>query len=90
MEDMLDEFCTAMELDLGKEKFIGMLAEVKAVNGAIDANLANIDEWASEVFVDTPILLAPGTSSIVPEPLGVVLVMSAWNYPVNLMLAPVV
>lgn len=52
-------------------------------------DIAGVDEWQKSQPVDTPIMLSPGTSYIKPEPLGVVAVISAWNYPVLLMISPV-
>ena len=41
-----------------------------------------------DIVVDTPIGVGPGKSYIKPEPLGVILVMSAWNYPYYTLLGP--
>ena len=89
LDEMLDEFLEAMKEDLGKDKFVGQLAEVNAAKGSIMHDVKHLDEWVKETSVDTPILIAPGRSFIKPEPLGVVLYLSAWNYPVNLTIAPV-
>ena len=40
--------------------------------------------------VTTPMLVGPGTSKILPEPLGVVLVMGSWNFPVFTTIGPLV
>lgn len=45
-------------------------------------------EWAKPRVVNTPIFVGPGTSMICPEPLGVLGILGAWNYPVNLLLGP--
>lgn len=87
---MEDEICDALTADLGKTKFVAYLSEVKAVQEAAKHDAEHIDEWAKTIDVDTPIFCAPGASKIMPEPLGIVLVMSAWNYPVNLLLHPAV
>ena len=47
----------------------------------------NLTRWTSKQRVSTPVFGQPGKSWIQPEPLGVVLVMSAWNYPIQLSLA---
>jgi aldehyde dehydrogenase (NAD+) len=36
--------------------------------------------WAKPIQCDTPMLLAPGRSYIVPEPLGVTAVLGSWNH----------
>jgi aldehyde dehydrogenase (NAD+) len=42
-----------------------------------------------QVCVDTPLMVGPGKSYIKAEPLGVVCVMSAWNYPFYTLMGPV-
>ena len=45
-------------------------------------------DWMKDLVVDTPIGVGPGKSYIKYEPLGVVLIMSAWNYPYYCLLGP--
>lgn len=52
--------------------------------------LDDLDELMAPEAVGTDLLNAPGTSRIYKDPLGVVLVLGAWNYPVQLTLLPVV
>ena len=54
----------------------------------IDYILANLDEWSKPELVSHPMLLQPGSSKIVYQPKGVVLVIAPWNYPVNLAFVP--
>lgn len=42
----------------------------------------NLEEWVKPVHVQTPIALGIASSSIEYQPLGLVLVISAWNYPI--------
>jgi coniferyl-aldehyde dehydrogenase len=66
------------------------LAELYVV--AAEARLArrHVARWMRPRRVLTPLRLWPGTARIVPQPRGVVGVISPWNYPVQLALAPVV
>ena len=50
----------------------------------------NIKNWSRKKRVSTNLLNFPASSYIIPEPLGVCLVIGAWNYPYQLSLAPVV
>jgi aldehyde dehydrogenase (NAD+) len=52
--------------------------------------LANLKEWAAPEKVPTPAALAPGSSFIQREPLGVVLNIVPFNYPVQLALMPLI
>lgn len=47
-----------------------------------------MDEHSKDIPIDTPLLFAPGKSLIRLEPLGVVLVMGSWNYPMVVTLKP--
>ena len=81
-EEMKDEFCEALWKDLGKSRFNAELVELGAMIQLARDDAGQIEKWAQAEEVDTPIFVAPGASKIVPEPLGVVLVMASWNYPV--------
>ena len=54
----------------------------------VQHNLDNFEKWAKERKVDTPLIIGPASSSIKPEPLGVVLVYAAWNYPLYTAIPP--
>ena len=46
------------------------------------SSIKNIYKYTAKRSVGTSVLAAPGTSYIIPEPMGVVLVIGAWNYPI--------
>ncbi|CAK9164539.1 unnamed protein product, partial [Ilex paraguariensis] len=52
--------------------------------------LQELKHWMTPQKVKTPITTFPSSAEIVSEPLGVVLVISAWNYPFLLSLEPVI
>jgi aldehyde dehydrogenase (NAD+) len=52
--------------------------------------LKKLAKWTRPERVATPIHLRPARSRIVREPLGVVLIIGPWNYPVQLLLGPLV
>lgn len=60
------------------------------LNNLSDAkyHLKNVDLWAARRSVSTPGFLLPGSSYVQPEPLGVVLIISPWNYPIHLIIKP--
>ncbi len=80
----------ALATDLGKPAFEGWAAEIGFVLTDIDHTLANLDAWMAPEKVPTPVTFQPGTSRIVREPLGVACVIAPWNYPVQLLLVPMV
>lgn len=85
-----EEIKDALSSDLGKPRFESYLAEIATVKGELAFIRKNLATWMRSTKVSTLFAAQPATSSIVSEPLGVVLIMSAWNYPLQLALAPLV
>ncbi len=80
----------AMHADMRKPRFEAYMADIGIVYAEINDALENLSEWMRHTDVSTPISLWPASSSIHPQPLGVVLIISPWNYPVVLALSPLV
>ncbi|CAD8195311.1 unnamed protein product [Paramecium pentaurelia] len=81
LQEMEQEFHTALENDLGVTMFSSQMTSTIITKAEVENQLAHIDEWSKEENVDTPFVIGPGSSKIIYEPLGVVLVIAAWNYP---------
>lgn len=86
-EDALFE---AIYNDFGKSKHHTQLTELFPLYGELKEAIKNIEKWAKPKKVKTNLLNKPGSSYMVPEPLGVTLVIGAWNFPYNLSLIPIV
>ena len=80
----------ALAADLGKPTFEAWATDIGFVLTDIDHTLANLDNWMARTKVPTPVAFRPGTSYLVREPLGVACVIAPWNYPVQLLLLPMV
>jgi aldehyde dehydrogenase (NAD+) len=80
----------ALKSDLNKCEFEAYSSEYSFVLKDIKLSLKNLSKWSKPRHVSTPMLAQPGNSKIVPEPYGVVLIMGAWNYPLQLVLSPMV
>ncbi len=80
----------ALYLDLHKSYEEAYLTEISIVLGEIDNFLKNLTRWAAPSKKSTPLKLFPSKSVIVTEPLGVALIIAPWNYPVQLLLNPLV
>jgi aldehyde dehydrogenase (NAD+) len=80
----------AMHADMQKPRFEGYMADIGLVHAEIGHALAHLSGWMQKEDVATPISLWPATSAIHPQPLGVVLIIAPWNYPVVLALSPLV
>ena len=80
----------ALEQDLGKCQFESYISEYSYVLHDIDLFVKNLKKWNKTKVISTPVLAQPGKSRLKPEPYGVSLIMGAWNYPVQLVLSPMV
>ena len=80
----------ALWKDLHKSYEEAFLTEVSIVTGEIRTHIRNVSKWARKERRHTPIKLFPSRSHIVKEPLGNALIVSPWNYPVQLLLNPLV
>lgn len=82
----------ALQEDLGRCKVESVLSEIAFLLGEIDDAISNLGDWTKDVRVATPISQMKGltTSCIHKEPLGVVLIISPWNYPFALCIAPLI
>jgi len=83
-----DEILDALARDLGKPATEGWLSDIVSVVRDIDHTLRNLSAWMRPVRAPVPVVLRPASARVVPEPLGVALVISPWNYPVHLLLCP--
>jgi aldehyde dehydrogenase (NAD+) len=84
------DFEAALKDDLGKNPTESQLLEIGFVVAEIDYALRHLRQWARPSRVGVPGSLLPATASVVSEPLGVVLVIAPWNYPVQLLVSPAV
>ena len=80
----------AIYSDFKKSKHETYTTELALVYHDIDEAVSKLDNWARKKHVATNLLNQPASSYIIPEPLGVALVIGAWNYPYYLSLAPTV
>ncbi|MBR8743100.1 aldehyde dehydrogenase family protein [Nocardiopsis sp. MG754419] len=76
--------------DLGKPSLEAHTTEIGFVINEIDHAVKHLAAWLRPQRVSVPLGLAPARARRVREPLGTVLVISPWNYPVNLSLTPLV
>ncbi|MBE6203273.1 MAG: aldehyde dehydrogenase [Rikenellaceae bacterium] len=82
--------CEALRIDLNKSYEEAYLTEISIVLGEIDNFIKNLKRWAAPSKRKTPLKLLPSKSYIRTEPLGVALIIAPWNYPMQLLLNPLV
>jgi aldehyde dehydrogenase (NAD+) len=85
-----DTFAEALKADFGKAPVEVNLTEIKAVTKEAEHAIAHLDDWMGPDPVSSPLLFTGTRSAIHYEPKGVALIMSPWNYPVNLTLGPLI
>ncbi|NNE97174.1 MAG: aldehyde dehydrogenase family protein [Acidimicrobiales bacterium] len=78
----------AMQSDLGRPRTEGWGADVGAAIGETAYLKKRFRKWAKPRRTPVSLIAQPGSARIIPEPLGVALVIAPWNYPVNLVLEP--
>ena len=82
--------CEALWADLHKSYEEAFLTEISIVKAEAKMHLRHLKSWAKRRKVSTPLKMFPSRSYVVKEPLGNALVVSPWNYPVQLLLNPLV
>lgn len=80
----------ALKKDLNKSSFEAYATEVTFVLRDLDHVIKSLRKWAKPEKVKTPLFHQLGSSWIQSEPLGVTYVIAPWNYPFQLLIAPVI
>lgn len=83
-------FIEALNKDFGRSEFDTFTLELMWLYRDLDEASSQVPKWAKRKRVPTNWFNQWGRSYVMPEPLGVCLVIGAWNYPYRLSLAPVV
>lgn len=84
------EIFDALKKDLNKSPFEAYETEVGITLQELQYVIKHVRSWAKPERVKTPLLHFKSTSFILSEPYGVVLIMSPWNYPLQLSIAPLI
>ena len=90
-DEIAIDMAAAISADFGhRSTHVTELADVMVVRHAIDHARRRLPRWMKARRVATPLTLQPARSSVRPQPLGVVGVVSPWNYPYQLSMAPAI
>ena len=82
--------CDALWQDLHKSEQEAILTETSIVEGEVKNHLKHLKSWMRTERRSTPLKMTPSRSRIISEPLGQSLIIAPWNYPVQLLLNPLV
>ena len=81
---------SALYKDLLKSRAEAYMSELAMVYAEINEALKNVRKWSRTEKVKGTISTFPAKNYVYSEPYGVVLIISPWNYPFNLAIAPLV
>ena len=85
-----DKILSELKKDLGKSNFEGYVTEVGILYDDINFHIKNVKKWSSEEKRKSPIVYYPSKSYIYKEPYGVTLIIGPFNYPFQLVIAPLI
>jgi aldehyde dehydrogenase (NAD+) len=84
------EIMDALHKDLNKSEFESYTTEIGFVLEELRYTMKHLEKWAKPRKVKTSLTGFGSKNYIYPEPYGVVLVISPWNYPFQLAFAPLI
>ena len=87
MSECETDIMDALAADLGKPAQESWVTEISFVSSTANYCRRHLRRWMKRRRVRTPLLGQPGRSWMQPEPLGVVLIIGPWNYPLQLVLS---
>ena len=80
----------ALKLDLGKSYAESYMSEISIIYNEINYVLRNVKKWSKRKKVSSSLLNFFSTDYIQPNPYGVTLNISPWNYPFQLSISPII
>ena len=90
LEEREADIAEALASDLGRNEFESWFGDIAPPKGEAELAIRNLRRWMRPRRRRVPLMQQPAGARIQYEPLGVVLVIGPWNYPVNLSLGPMV
>lgn len=90
LTEQRDALAEAIDADLRRGRFESAMFDIVPTVAEVRHAIKHLRGWMRPQRVPTPLAVQPGSSRVLREPLGVALIISPWNYPVHLALAPLV
>ncbi|MQS15660.1 aldehyde dehydrogenase family protein [Streptomyces kaniharaensis] len=90
LTEQAEAFQQALHADLGKNAAEAYRTEIGFTLNELDHTVAHLEEWLRPKPAAVPEFFRPAQARVVRDPLGVVLIIAPWNYPLQLALAPLV
>ena len=80
----------ALYRDVRKPPFEAFMTEIGPVLEDLKDAIRHVEKWAAPTAMKTPLSMFPARSKVYHDPYGVALIISPWNYPFNLLMAPLI
>jgi len=91
IEDHADEFRAAISDDFGHRAFEETtIAELLVIKGGLSHAIKHTPQWMRTRKAPTALQYKPASNRIIPQPLGVIGIISPWNYPLQLAIMPLI
>lgn len=90
IKDNEEQIVNALHKDLTKPKFEAILSEVEIVMNELHCALGNLTSWMQPEYVSKNLATKLDECFVRKEPLGVVLIIGPWNYPMQLLIVPLI
>ncbi|OEV39870.1 aldehyde dehydrogenase [Kitasatospora aureofaciens] len=90
LTEQSEAFLAALNADLGKGATEAYRTEIAFTLNELDHTVRHLEEWLRPKPAAVPDAFLPAQARVVRDPLGVVLIIAPWNYPLQLALAPLV
>ena len=85
-----NEIINALKSDLGKSETETFFSEIALIYIEINLALKNVKKWSKKRKVSSSLINFLSSDYIIPEPYGVTLNISPWNYPFQLSISPLI
>ncbi len=90
LHDNEDALTAAMAADLGKPTFEGWFTDLLTSRDEAREAISKLRSWMRPTRYKVPVIAMPARAWTQPQPLGTVLIISPWNYPVQLIFTPLI
>ncbi|XP_043707965.1 aldehyde dehydrogenase family 3 member F1-like [Telopea speciosissima] len=90
LSEQEDQISKVLHDDLGKHHYEAYRDEIGVLAKSLNYSLSHVEKWMAPKTRQLPLAFFPATAQVLPEPLGLVLIISAWNFPLALALEPLI
>jgi aldehyde dehydrogenase (NAD+) len=91
LQDNHSQILTALSSDLNRHSFESTVTDIKALHDDILLAIENLEKWTADEIPEAGFIFGTlGGARIHKEPLGVTLIIGAWNFPISILLQPLV